>query len=311
LEFQKCIISTLLGNYLLKGELFAVSKDQLILLNEKIAFSRRADRLVKGIWLDQEFAILLDDVFSCTSISEYDYIAVEIKPKWGFRDPYTKKCRFCVHDMLKNQTEARPRSLYCPLLLFSNDEEKIKQSLTALTKTPINNLKLYRNGHQVESIENGVYVDAICKILSTNEILSNISRNQSNFHDNIFELATMVEENPNMERLLRDVDDLITNPSKLLSSSPSANDIQYRLARFMVSLSLKDLSIVISLKPSDGDNFNTRISGIPYKSEIYILDCDPKSSRKIFSVLELEKRLMYFTCDCCCPDIDKAPQLNE
>ncbi|KAK1215060.1 hypothetical protein PQX77_022350 [Marasmius sp. AFHP31] len=102
-------------------------------------------------------------------------VSVEIKPKWSFlpnpthlspstRDIKTKTCRFCMHSYVRNNNSNHQPSDsthhaqglvahgYCPLDLFSGDEERVRNALGALydawvvSEGKVNNLKVFLGG---------------------------------------------------------------------------------------------------------------------------------------------------------------------
>ncbi|KAK1230381.1 hypothetical protein PQX77_006526 [Marasmius sp. AFHP31] len=100
-------------------------------------------------------------------------VSVEIKPKWSFlpnpthlspstRDIKTKTCRFCMHSYVRNNNHQPSDSThhaqglvahgYCPLDLFSANEERVRDALGALydawvgSEGKVNNLKVFLGG---------------------------------------------------------------------------------------------------------------------------------------------------------------------
>ncbi|KAI0078850.1 hypothetical protein K474DRAFT_1706046 [Panus rudis PR-1116 ss-1] len=115
---------------------------------------RQADR----IDITKKKAVLATDLVGGKGL------AVEIKPKWSFLPSSahlspnsvsikTRTCRFCMHSHLK-AGEGEDVSLgYCPLDLYSGEEERVKKALVALwdvwigSSGSVNNLKVFVDGH--------------------------------------------------------------------------------------------------------------------------------------------------------------------
>ncbi|PPQ98825.1 hypothetical protein CVT24_003379 [Panaeolus cyanescens] len=96
-----------------------------------------------------------------------NWIAVEIKPKWGFlpnlhhlseasKGVKTQTCRFCMHSAMRHEEGEQVASGYCPLDLFSGEKERIIKAIYALwdawisSDATINNLKLFQRGSLVK-----------------------------------------------------------------------------------------------------------------------------------------------------------------
>ncbi|KAH8915263.1 hypothetical protein BT69DRAFT_1272011 [Atractiella rhizophila] len=108
-----------------------------------------------------------------------DALAVEIKPKWGFlpalthlsedsKDVKGKYCRFCMHLVHKSkkkegEEDDTSERLFCPLDLYSKEEERVKKAAQGLWDDWItsdgkhNNLRLFLNGRRLEP--NTVFTD--------------------------------------------------------------------------------------------------------------------------------------------------------
>ncbi|KAG8952194.1 Inositol-pentakisphosphate 2-kinase [Tulasnella sp. 419] len=93
--------------------------------------------------------------------------AVEIKPKWAFlpnpqhlsprtKDTKLKHCRFCMHTHQRSiKSPKKYVSQYCPLDLYSGDEDRIRKAVAALwdawigSNGSLNNLKIFINGSAI------------------------------------------------------------------------------------------------------------------------------------------------------------------
>jgi inositol-pentakisphosphate 2-kinase len=78
-----------------------------------------------------------------------------MEPKWGFiPEEYSKGCRFCIHKLIKFQTNKKKMSHFCPLDLYSGDISRIRKSLNNLLLSQGNNLRIFKNGEKItENIE--------------------------------------------------------------------------------------------------------------------------------------------------------------
>jgi len=108
-------------------------------------------------------------------IPEAQNIAIELKPKWGFKpNPKTSQlsnpesfvkydyCRFCLHYLFKNKEKIESHEIqdsnevppllknhFCPLDLYSGDDLRTRKAIDSLYNHPGNNLKLFINGKQI------------------------------------------------------------------------------------------------------------------------------------------------------------------
>ncbi|KAF9432085.1 Inositol-pentakisphosphate 2-kinase [Entomortierella beljakovae] len=177
-------------------------------LAEAISQARPKFRLHKVIDFSQVVGFLVLDHTQFIKSSIYPSICAEIKPKWGFltasafirNDQHIKrrKCRFCMYQHKKiNSGEAESLSEYCPIDLFSGKQALLEESLTALTKTPQNNLKIFIDGVQkattdkeilqglqkfnttdAQPLQPPLLTDIIAKILMESPLLKRLSRLQ-------------------------------------------------------------------------------------------------------------------------------------
>ncbi|TFK42475.1 inositol-pentakisphosphate 2-kinase [Crucibulum laeve] len=99
-----------------------------------------------------------------------DWLAVEIKPKWAFlpnpshlspqtHPIKTQTCRFCMHSHMRSESGKMVALGYCPLDLFSGDEERVSKAVDGLWKSwadsngTVNNLKIFSRGKVVRPAE--------------------------------------------------------------------------------------------------------------------------------------------------------------
>ena len=79
------------------------------------------------------------------------------KPKWsGLKHDNNSKeicsCRYCLAQILKGRrVEPNIYSVYCPKLLFSNEESKILKALSDLFTNPSNQLRLFVDSSKILS----------------------------------------------------------------------------------------------------------------------------------------------------------------
>lgn len=151
------------------------------------------------------------------------------------------------------------------------------------------------------------FVGMISMIILESKILNRIAIEQEKFHDDVFEIAKLAE---NLEI---DVDSfLLENLAKICSSETEESTPEIRVARFLLSMTLKDLSIMISID-SSGTTNNRDLGGSTRKIAIEmskpstgfivtptrtlkfgikIVDLDQKMSRKLKIWSELESDLL-------------------
>ncbi|EIW84866.1 hypothetical protein CONPUDRAFT_134729 [Coniophora puteana RWD-64-598 SS2] len=125
-------------------------------------YSRPAARKsVGGIDVCADTGVLATDLVGSAPL------AVEIKPKWGFL-PSTSKwlsretapvktttCRYCMHSCLKLHGRDSNSRSFCPLDLYSRDEERVTRAISALwdewaaDDASFNNLRIFAEGKPV------------------------------------------------------------------------------------------------------------------------------------------------------------------
>ncbi|XP_076448400.1 inositol-pentakisphosphate 2-kinase-like [Babylonia areolata] len=173
ISYTRWVMQPLLSpSYVVIPKLITVDEQFVASVVKQVSSQRPARRLKKtGDRVDEESlsALVLPDFCfvsdsksvrndSCPPVT----ISIEIKPKKAFiSSDYSDEisessgvCKFCMHQHLKCQSGQWPEtSNYCPLDLFSGNQERMKHALQSLIKTPQNNFKLWRDGENVYSSE--------------------------------------------------------------------------------------------------------------------------------------------------------------
>lgn len=173
INFIHLIMKPLTDPFLSRApELIHLKSDFITRLSELVEAHRPAHRLDKTLMLDDQFALVMDDL--CTlpgyllgKLNKSDLsgpiISVEIKPKQGFLSPMhrlvmksnmndqiTNKVRnCCLYGSTQQLKLARGRitqtSGYCPINLFSGCPIKMKNSLEELIHNPQNNFRVFKD----------------------------------------------------------------------------------------------------------------------------------------------------------------------
>ncbi|XP_033106076.1 inositol-pentakisphosphate 2-kinase-like [Anneissia japonica] len=187
LQYSEQVLRPLLGEqFVAIAEIVPISKDFINSVSEKVRKSRPLKRLNTEIDEYSGYGICLPDFcFMQPSNSKNlnPVLCVEIKPKMGLlpdlkqispeRSIKRSACRFCMYQKLKlSLPNVNPgnhkveygtwesASLYCPLDLFSGNEDRMMYALNCLIKTPQNNLRVFLNGRLIFA-NNGRYMPTL------------------------------------------------------------------------------------------------------------------------------------------------------
>lgn len=162
LDFCHLIQELYLGDYMEVPTLTSASVDELRELNSLILPLRPANRIHLSIWwIGGTVTIFTDYTLLPQSVNKIGPVySVEIKPKQGWIHDDDKiyfdsdgKCTFCLQQFLKVKQQGGAFSHYCPMDMFSGNRRRVEYAIQQLLKTPQNNLKIFRDGHQVEWAE--------------------------------------------------------------------------------------------------------------------------------------------------------------
>lgn len=209
--------------------------------------------------LDKKYieAWLIEDLTKIDNAQ--NVITFEIKPKWGKDgDSESGCCRFCKHQLLKHSEQNLSKlSLYCPLDLFNFEYRD--SILHCMKKTPQNNLRVFLNGvecHDFTSFEVSNALDKLVRFLEEdphkefNSILQKICQMhgdpseleikkvyQECYKDLSSEEKTTLEEEMQNGKWTFELNQHSLNSKEILK-------------RFLIGMTMKDVSIMISFPHS-------------------------------------------------------------
>jgi inositol-pentakisphosphate 2-kinase len=188
-----------------------------------------------------------------------------------------------MHQHLKfSENSIKNVSNYCPLDLYSRNPQRIRKALLEIFENPQNNLKLYFNGDLIFGIpsdSNGTYMEKITNILTPSLFTSRPLESLVNILSKILiddeillklkkvqELDTLDIEAiyylysilfPSHQDLKSDIAKQIFEESELeykdsllkFISNLSEDEIQDKIGEYLISSTIKDCSIMITLAP--------------------------------------------------------------
>eukprot|EP00002_Diphylleia_rotans_P014912 TRINITY_DN2897_c0_g1_i8.p1 TRINITY_DN2897_c0_g1~~TRINITY_DN2897_c0_g1_i8.p1 ORF type:complete len:393 (-),score=77.57 TRINITY_DN2897_c0_g1_i8:635-1813(-) len=164
IQFFTYVAKPCLGDYLCSGghyiELDATFLEQIAIKIEhqrsekRRAVSRLNQSALAGLLIENHTHISFSAIQGSTLTAVDDVFCIEIKPKWGSlpQSPYLAEtlkkitCRYCLHQSLKlSEGTISGPSRYCPLDLYSGDEERMTLAISSLFKDPQNNLRVFKD----------------------------------------------------------------------------------------------------------------------------------------------------------------------
>ena len=251
-------------------------------------------------------------------------------------------CRYCMHQRLKlEEGSIESIGGYCPLDLFSEDPERIQQALEELTLNPQNNLRLFVGGIEKDpaslmEIEEKLLglrtrrqvLDLLLQvIIEITPLLRQIKAIQMLDEidiQNLFPLWNRLEPDEKekidaavlsqswksqfleyaRDSLKREVlREKPGNESGIESKSLDLSEVVLSLcAKFLVSVSAKDLSLMITIWPAldedkiDSNLIHISMNGIQFSVRVAVVDIDFKSSSKMKKWFETDQEIMKTFC---------------
>ncbi|KAJ1921561.1 hypothetical protein H4219_000598 [Mycoemilia scoparia] len=285
-----------------------VDRQFLTEVSELIEPFRPEKRKNRMIDISQEIAILTSDMTAAPNEGQ-SIISVEIKPKWGFipnstyisenTEVKTKICRFCLHKWMKSKSHVDDISLYCPMDLYSGETSRIARAIDALIVTPQNNFRVFIDGSSVDVNDVAPEIfetikDILPKILSKSGVLKRLAQLQASLdsHDiegvlplyNSFLDNCKTIEEPELSEWRLVAKAFLENEKERRGLAP--NDHKSVILRYLLSMTLKDVSLFVSIIKGDlSPRFDSEInfseysslSGNKVKAQVAIIDTDRKS----------------------------------
>ncbi|WVR06456.1 hypothetical protein IAU60_003487 [Kwoniella sp. DSM 27419] len=266
----------------------------------------------------QVHGLLMEDTTSNGITEGSITLALEIKPKWGFlpspkrivpgeaANIKSKICRFCLHTHFRGETSAVP---YCPLDLYSGDEDRVKKAIQALgagwegSNGKANNWRVFMDGNRIEPNQIGQLpllkgetepvtrvVQLVASVLLASPTLPKLKELQATLDaTDISDLATrFATAHPNSPMLDPSVipvpttDELIAFV-ELYRADPNAGKaedswtMRQRFIAYALSAIFKDCSVFVkmTLKRVNGDEDHWEVARGSERVKVVDLDLKP------------------------------------
>ncbi|KAJ1877139.1 hypothetical protein H4R99_006172 [Coemansia sp. RSA 1722] len=340
LLYTNIIGSLLGDAYILPQRVIRVSVSFIHNLNAAAQPIRPAHRTHKEADPRQAFGVViadmvgsgrLDNGLSKNNNKRDNFVSVEIKPKWGFlpksscisQETSVKRrvCRYCMHQHLKHGPEMA--SSFCPLDLYSGNLKRMGRALDCLASSPQNNLRVFVNGDIVGSTSDGsldtdrvpqwtMLRQHVIGILQIDGILRKLAHLQSQLDhldvEGIFPLYKRAVANGEMDKHQPTINEWLNacsrfktrQSARMPNESVSGIDDRQAILEFMLSVTLKDISILIQIKPwpqnastslpiCDSNNEDSRkLSGY----RMVVIDTDAKKLAKLPEYFEKDQEIV-------------------
>lgn len=241
--------------YSVSSHLFQLNSSTIPLINEYINSLRPLFRQGDGLDPRLNEGHLLDNLLLPGKFN------VEIKPKWGFNCLERRKCKFCRLQPFKPYKIGR----YCPTDLFSSNPERIKKALEAIWQTPRNQLRVYHGDCKIEidrSKQENLF-SRVLEILVTDPLLKMI-------HETQFKLFAIYKKH--IDRFV------FVDLNDYFDRLDDFKLVQDPLVAFLMSISLEDVSIMVSFDPKMQKKYELKLLDLdiklPNKIEFYVAEHD-------------------------------------
>ena len=128
--------------------IFKLDWNQLEAIRNLVNPCRPPKRMVKDIFYPA--ALVMPDYAFMSEPGKGPVLSVEIKPKRGFLHHenlvHPTLCNFCLKQFFKlNVGNSQSVSQYCPLDLYSGEENRMIRAIHALMASPQNNLRIFKD----------------------------------------------------------------------------------------------------------------------------------------------------------------------
>ena len=330
-KFINTVIHPVLGEYVSKVHVVTLDHDQMQKIQKIIALER-PEKFLSDTNL-YTAGVMMKDQCILPDSSCGPTLSIEIKPKLGIMhsDFQPDLCNFCQKQekkLKKDQNYAKSR--YCPLDLFSGDQDRMIEALNNLMLNPQNNMMFFKDGILLDDVQSKNFISStfgdktflpqILVSLLTSEPdcddinlrldkSSQIRQNKTTSCNQKFQdlpekciLNTILthqkiilseEETQNLVKTLQSVGLDEENFHEVLSKS-KINDNEEEsiwkmiqaLKKIAISLTLRNLSLMITLAPEDKRDSSKEGSWIAideklFRFKISLIDLDPKPFSKL------------------------------
>ncbi|KAH6565417.1 hypothetical protein BASA60_009916 [Batrachochytrium salamandrivorans] len=293
LRFQTYATCLLFGSALLpKLAIVPVTPDSLTRISTQIAPLRSPSRKHRSIDLSCTHAMLMENTLVALGDGPISSFAIEIKPKWGF------------------QPTRGPRK---------HVKDHIEEAIRSLLKTPNNNIKLFAEGGPVEYSQftlaldtffgsTQAFVDLTSDCLLRHPLLSALQHYQRSFHLDPFKIQALLDELP--DSIVDIIDTLLVEHIQsileicsnfhvaphlkhthqqdiyqhdvLKSTYPETFESIYFICKSLISMTLKDASIVLVFDKQSGER-------AVKLNRVRLIDMDPKSINSLPKWIALQR----------------------
>jgi len=160
-----------------------------------------------------------------------------------------EELRFFKMQVFRSGEKEEKKSEFDPRMLFSQEDTNVRKALEALLKTPMNNFLVHYNNTGVEMSD---LLDEITKTLMINKSMFGMILDfQKSFSGNNEEIKKMAEKLD-----LDQFEEELQSNSDLLTKEQEEKNEKWvyfnRILKFLVSLTWKDLGIIINFVMDEG-----------------------------------------------------------
>ncbi|KAL0082063.1 inositol-pentakisphosphate 2-kinase [Phycomyces blakesleeanus] len=259
-------------------------------------------------------------------------LTIEIKPKWGFKPNSShisehhsikqRMCRYCMHSNLK-----KLETLYCPLDIYSKDPIRVRRAIECLLNTKGDQLRLFLDGKRLELHQSTqasitsqllgnwfgakasdekessvmtIISELVQKVLDEEVVLNRLKLLQKHCDELDVEGIIKIYEKYSQMDLELDLEGWIGVTSNLLKRLGDKDytgvvDERQRLYEYVLSMTLKDCSLMISISEQDEPSpvYWCRDNRyVYYQYAVKLIDLDLKDIKKIPKWFDLDQRIV-------------------